>query len=147
MRWLLSEGSWNLTSTDVYSYNGYGMEMNSSGLGKDPCLNLGLDILLALASTQCLCNVQTESPGCRWRQCHSSDRNDTWTSSCSWVTTFKRQYIFTEGYILASKELLWTIFLSQIRTKPQQDEPSWCQHTALTKISKSKVLCFATILC
>lgn len=35
---------------------------------------------------------------------------------------------------------------SQIRTKPHQDEASWCQHTALTKIPKSKVLHFATTL-
>lgn len=64
----------------------------------------------------------------------------------SWTTDFMRQYISTEKYILASKELLWSIRLPQIRTKPCQDEASWCQHTALTKISKSKVLHFATTL-
>lgn len=42
-------------STDVYNHNGYGMEMNSSGSGKDPYrTSLGLDISLVLASIQFL---------------------------------------------------------------------------------------------
>lgn len=68
------------------------------------------------------------------------------TNSDSWITTFMRLWISTERCLLASKELLWSILLPQSRSKPHQDEASWCQRTALAEIPKSKVLHFATTL-
>lgn len=145
MRWLLSEHGWNLKSTDVYSCNGYGMEMNSSGSSKDRCLHLGFDILLALASIQFLCIVQRAlgTDGCNVTRVTAVTHG---TNSDSWISTFMRQCISTERCLLASKELSWSILLPQSRSKPHQDEASWCQHTALAEISKSKVLHFATTL-
>lgn len=103
------------------------------------------DILLALASIQFLCIVQRalDTDGCNVTRVTAVTHG---TNSDSWISTFMRQCISTERCLLASKELLWSILLPQSRSKPHQDEASWCQHTALAEISKSKVLHFATTL-